>query len=213
METLLHYAPLLSAALGGVTALIWVVYLNAFLSSYHRQSRPSILITSGAGRGMDAHCFVTNLGLEPIYLLDLILDLTDEDGNTTRAVIPERNEKLKEALDDSADPRLITNLGPLGSGEAKQLGRFSTLVSRACDEYPELDPNTKFTCLELTVVAVTASRAALHGAKRCYVLCEKDERQPRMRPTTIKAEQIDNWFGRRALARQLRQEISARDAR
>ena len=77
------------------TALIWVVYLTAFLASYRRQRRPSILITSGAGRGMGAHCFVTNLGLEPVYVLDIILDLTRPDGSRVRAVIRPTREILR----------------------------------------------------------------------------------------------------------------------
>jgi len=43
LQNLLHFAPLLTAVMTCVTALIWVVYLNFFLRSYRRQQRPSIL--------------------------------------------------------------------------------------------------------------------------------------------------------------------------
>lgn len=208
MATLLEYAPLLSAAMSGASALIWIIYLNVFLSSYRRQHRPSILITAGAGKGMDAHCFVTNLGLEPVFLLDIILDVTLEDGTLIRSIIPERNEKHTEGTDD--DARSATNIGPLDSGDEKDIGRFRTLITRACAENSDLREDMPFHCMEITVVTVTASRAELYGAARQYVISEDRAGAMRLRPTAITARQIDGFFGRRTLERELRKELGAR---
>jgi len=202
---LVEYAPLISAVMSGVTATIWIVYLNVFLSSYRRQHRPSILITAAGGKGMNAHCFVTNLGLEPVFLLDLILDVTLQDGRTFRAIIPERNERHAEGNDD--DARAATNIGPLGSAEEKDVGRFRTLIARACAENPDMREDMPFSCLEITVVCVTASRAALYGASRRYVISRDHAGSTILRPTTITARQIDGWFARRAIARELRKEL------
>lgn len=210
IETILTYAPLISAGMTGVTALIWVVYLNVFLSSYRRQHRPSILITSAAGRGMNSHCFVTNLGLEPVFMLDIILDVTLEDGRTLRAIIPERNEQIKDDEAGDEDARWATNIGPLGSGEEKDIGRFRTMITRACTENPEVNADMPFHCLEITVVVVTASRAQLYGASRAYIIERDGNDVTHLRPTRITAKQLDGFFARRALDKQLRQELGER---
>ena len=196
--------------MAGLTALIWVVYLTAFLASYRRQRRPSILITSGAGRGMGAHCFVTNLGLEPIYVLDIILDLTKPDGSRIRAVIPERNEQLPS--DDQPGPddgRGATNVGPLGSGVQIDIGRFTTMIDRACAENPEVKADMPLSSLEVTVVTITAARAELCAASREYRIEERDG-AARLCATSIKEKQIQGFVARRRLARELEQRLSAR---
>lgn len=207
LQSLLDYAPLISAAMAGLTALIWVVYLTAFLASYRRQRRPSILITSGAGRGMAAHCLVTNLGLEPIHLLDIMLDLTRPDGSRVRAVIPERNERLPG--DDQAgldEARGATNVGPLRSGEEIDIGRFRTLIERACAENPDVQADMPLSHLEVTVVTITAAGAALCAASRGYRVETRDG-VTRLCATSIKATQIQGPFARRRLARELSQRL------
>lgn len=211
LQTLLDHAPLISAAMAGLTALIWVVYLTAFLASYRRQRRPSILITSGAGRGMGAHCFVTNLGLEPVYVLDIILDLTRPDGSRVRAVIPERNEQLPG--DDQPGPddgRGATNVGPLASGEEIDIGRFRTMIDRACAENPDVQADMPLSELEITVVTITAARAALCAASRAYRV-EQHDGVVSLRATSIKARQIQGVLARRRLARELEQRLGMRD--
>lgn len=209
-KTLLNYAPLVSAGMAGLTALIWVVYLTAFLASYRRQRRPSILITSGAGRGMGAHCFVTNLGLEPIYVLDIILDLTRPDGSRVRAVIPERNEQLPEGDQPGPDDgRGATNVGPLCSGVQIDIGRFSTMIERACAENPEVQADMPMASLEITVVTITAARAELCAASRAYRI-EDRAGAIRLCATSIKAKQIQGFFARRRLARELEQRLGTR---
>ncbi len=209
LQTLLDYAPLITAAMSATTALIWIVYLNVFLASYRRQRRPSILITSGAGRGMRSHCFVTNLGLEPIFLLDIILDLVQPDGTRVRAVIPERNERwCRDDQADTEDARRATNVGPLHSGEEIDIGRFSTMIDRACAENPQVRADMPIASLEVTVVTITAAGAALCGASRRYRLEDDGDGGSRLRPTTIKAKQLQGFFARRRLTRVLASHLS-----
>ncbi|MDV3468619.1 hypothetical protein RZA67_07735 [Stenotrophomonas sp. C3(2023)] len=210
LQNLLHYAPLITAAMTCVTAMIWIVYLSFFLRSYRRQQRPSILITSGAGRDLDAHCFVTNLGLEPVYLLDVVIDLIDTNGRVARAVIPERTErwnKVQPGEDD--DARLATNVGPLSSGGERDLGRFRTLIERASTANPDIEAEGEFTSLEITVVIVTASQAELCGAVRCYGIERATSGQPRLKAHTIKARQLQGYFARNKLARLLSAQLDA----
>ncbi|MEG0183106.1 MAG: hypothetical protein RR704_06590 [Stenotrophomonas sp.] len=193
-----------------VTALIWVVYLSVFLRSYRRQQRPSILITSGAGKHLDAHCFVTNLGLEPVYLLDVVIDLIEPGGNVVRAVIPERTEHVsKGPAAEDEDIRRATNVGPLSSGGERDLGRFRTLIERASTENPAIKAGVAFTSLEITVVLVTASQAELCGASRCYRIEHPAAGEPRLHARTIKARQLQGYFARRNLSGLLTAQLRA----
>ncbi|MBB3344906.1 hypothetical protein [Luteimonas sp. RC10] len=208
LQTLLDYAPLIAAGMSGLTALIWIVYLNVFLSSYRRQHRPSILITSGAGRGMHAHCFVTNLGLEPVYLLDIMLELTGPDGHSVRAVIPERTERWQDpSVIEAEDARSATNVGPLGSGEEKDIGRFGTMLERACAANPHIQADMPVQCLEITVVTITASHAELCGASRRYRVETGPDGSTELRPTTIKARQLQGYMARRRLTREMARQL------
>jgi len=211
LPTLLHNAPLITAAMTCVTALIWIVYLSVFLRSYRRQQRPSILITSGAGRDLDAHCFVTNLGLEPVYLLDVVIDLIEPDGRVVRAVIPERTEhRAPDPATEDDDIRRATNVGSLTSGGERDLGRFRTLIERACTENPAIKAEAPFDGLEVTVVAVTASQAELCGASRAYRIEHLEDGTRRLFARTIKAHQQQGWFARRKLTRLLTEQLQAR---
>jgi len=210
LQNLLHLAPLITAAMTCVTALIWVVYLSVFLRSYRRQQRPSILITSGAGKHLDAHCFVTNLGLEPVYLLDVVIDLIEPGGKVVRAVIPERTEHWNNAVPgEEEDIRRATNVGPLSSGGERDLGRFRTLIDRAGTENPDIKADIAFTSLEVTVVIVTASQAELCGASRCYHIDHTVEGAPCLMAKTIKAKQLQGWLARRTLTRLLSAQLRA----
>lgn len=210
LQNLLHLAPLITAAMTCVTALIWVVYLSVFLRSYRRQQRPSILITSGAGKHLDAHCFVTNLGLEPVYLLDVVIDLIEPGGKVVRAVIPERTEHWNNAVPgEEEDIRRATNVGPLSSGGERDLGRFRTLIDRAGTENPDIKVDIAFTSLEVTVVIVTASQAELCGASRCYHIDHTVEGAPCLMAKTIKAKQLQGWLARRSLTRLLSAQLRA----
>ncbi|NIJ69955.1 hypothetical protein [Xanthomonas sp. 60] len=214
LPTLLHNAPLITAAMTCVTALIWIVYLSVFLRSYRRQQRPSILITSGAGRDLEAHCFVTNLGLEPVYLLDVVIDLIEPDGRVVRAVIPERTEhRTPDPAPEDEDIRRATNVGSLTSGGERDLGRFRTLIERACTENPAIRAEARFDGLEVTVVAVTASQAELCGASRAYRIEHRDDGARRLFARTIKARQQQGWFARRKLTRLLSEQLAARSDR
>ncbi|WP_062762913.1 hypothetical protein [Falsirhodobacter sp. alg1] len=164
MNWFLEHSGLVQAAVSTITAVVWIFYLRIFLSQYLRQQRPVILITSGGGKGANTHCMVTNLGLEPIYLLSVIIEL--RIGNSShRAIVSERNEMMKTEGDDD---NLPTNQGPMAGGSMRDVGRFSTLIRRAADENDEIDPEAEFETVEVTVVATTSSAGGIAGASRLF---------------------------------------------
>jgi hypothetical protein len=158
----------IQAATGILTALIWIVYLHALLMNYARQRRPEILITYGAGKGLASRCFVTNLGLEPIYLLDAIVEVEAGDKRC-RASVTDREEE-GEAL---ADPAQATNQGPLTSGGYRDIGSFQSLLDRARSQDAELPAAEAIRSIEITIVAATAARSSLASAQRTFFLIRR----------------------------------------
>ena len=60
--------------------LVWIVYMQLFLSSYKRQTRPKILINVGAGRSIDGRCLLSNMSSEAIYIESLIATMETGEG-------------------------------------------------------------------------------------------------------------------------------------
>ena len=52
----------LQVVLNASMVIVWLVYLQVFLSGFRRQRRSDILITLGAGAGLNARCFVAIWG-------------------------------------------------------------------------------------------------------------------------------------------------------
>ena len=180
-------------------ALIWLVYLQIFVASTLRQRRSSILVNTGVGVGMQARCFISNLGYEPVYLNEILVRL-NSGGRTATAVITDRRELSDEAL---KDPDEATNQGPLRTGHMTDIGSFHDLFERARGQVEEDFAPERIDRLELIVVANTASVRHV-GASRAFCLTHAPE-GIRMKPETLDTHQIR---GRRARG-QLRSELEA----
>ncbi|MBM9593213.1 hypothetical protein [Roseitranquillus sediminis] len=187
-----------------VSALIWLVYLQIFLLSYVRQRRPEMLISMGAGIGLDARCFIANLGLEPIYISQLLMRVSTEDGEH-EAATTDRQDMTEEQM---KDPKNATNQGPLSSGKSFDAGSFRELTRQVL-RANSLDEDTPMVRLELTVVAMNASSAMLFAARRRYDMIDVRGQQL-LEPQTLSTEQIRSIFQRRRLRRQLRQNLAKR---
>lgn len=186
-----------------VTAGIWLVYLQIFLKTFLRQRRPNILISLGAGVGMKTRCFVANLGLEPIYLSDVIVDLVTESGHH-RATITDRTELGEDQL---RDPSAATNQGPLGSGEYVDIGSFETLVQRVQRQGVDVDPGAEVRSVEIIAVAEAASSGTHVAAARTWRLLREDG-QLHLRPETLETRQLRSWRQRRRLRRELAERLA-----
>jgi hypothetical protein len=193
----------LQVLLNALMVVIWIVYLQIFLVSFRRQQRTDILINLGAGEGLKARCFVSNLSLEPLYLLDVMVALTTDDG-VHEAVVTDRAELRDAQLNR---PSEATNQGPLESGGFVDIGSINDLLERAS---PSLQGVTadNITYVEFTALAQTASSSEIVGARRCYRL-RKTEGRIDLAPTQIAATQIRSWWGRRQLRKKMTRRIDA----
>jgi hypothetical protein len=192
----------LQVVLNALMVLIWVVYLQIFLVSYRRQRRANILINLGSGVGRQSRFFVSNLSLEPVYLLDVLVELTTEDG-AHEADITERAETSGAPL---KRPSAATNQGPLKSGEFIDIGSLDDLHERASPQLKGVNLE-RMTSFAITVVVHTASTPDVVGARRCFQVCRKGGETTIM-PMQIAATQIRSWWGRRQLQRKMVRRLS-----
>lgn len=180
---------------GAVSALVWVVYLQLLLSNYRQQRQSVLLINRGGSKDENARCLITNMGSEPIYLLDVIAELELEDGKQSVRVTD--RDELKE--DDVTKPSERTNQGPLDSGAFVDVGSFREVFMRAESRLGLQGPQNRVTSVVLTAVA--ASNHAKHlvaGCREFKVLRGEDE-VPRFVPTSVLTHQIKSWRRRRDL--------------
>ena len=85
--------------------LVWIAFLQVFVSSYRRQKRPNILIHRGAGSELEARCLISNMSAEPIYIESLIATVETVDGRWSCPVT--------EADEGRSDLTLATRQGPM----------------------------------------------------------------------------------------------------
>jgi hypothetical protein len=195
---ILQHAAVVQAVVGLVTAAVWITYLNVFIESMRRQRRSEILITLGGHRGLSGRILVSNLGLEPIYILDIMLTHRTGTGETT-ASVTDRTE---------VDPSELTNFDratlqrPLKSGEYVEIGTIDNMLERAAHRLEGARSDPDLSCIEITVAAVTAAESSIVAARRSFDVRHESDHFL-LRPRTLYAEQIRGKRGRRRIERQL----------
>ncbi len=197
-DWLVENASPLQAIVGIVTAVVWIIYLQILVSGLRRQRRTEILIHLGGSRSSDARTFISNLGFEPIYILEILLTTWTKDGERETSVV-DRSETAKKDLSSAS---ASTFQGPLDSGEYIDIGSFDNLLERArWNISKKLDPSA-IERVEMKVAAISAASSAVVASKRQFDV-ESGEDGCRLRPRTLYATQIRSWWGRYRLKRQL----------
>ena len=193
-----EHAGALQVMFAALSALVWLVYLQIFVVGFLRQRRAEILINVGAGVGLDSRCFIANLGLEPIYVLQLTMSVETPEGTYLSAITD------REALSDEqlSDPGQATNQGPVRSGDSYDAGSFGTMAKMALHA-AGVSEDLRVDGVELTVVATHAASASLVAARRNYDVVERNGNR-RLLPRQLEAQQIRGFFARRRLRRALR---------
>jgi len=186
-------APALQVLLTALTAVVWLAYLQLLVSSLRLQRRPVVLINTGAGRGIRQSCFLSNLGMEPIYLMDLAIRVEAGD----RVAIAAITDRDPDDDEGGASDRLnATNQGPLDSGAMRDLGTFETLIRRALDELGGAEVQDVVR-LDLVAVFTVAAQEKICAAKRSFTIGDGDP--PALVADGVRARQIVGWRQRRRL--------------
>ena len=153
---------------GIATALIWLVYLQIIVSGNRRQRRALISINSGAGKNMDTHLVLCNLGFETVYVTDVIAEISDKKS-TYAANVTNYEDDPEPDPDRPLDGTLQ---GPLGTGDCRAIGTVQNLIDRIANENGD---NVVNDARKLSIVVIAARESSI-GVRRNYRLISKDGR-------------------------------------
>lgn len=193
----------IQAAGGAIAALVWIVYLQILVSGLRRQRRTEILIHLGGRPNLDARLFISNLGLEPIYILEILLTIWSTDGERETSIV----DRIETAKQDLSSPSAATFQGPLKSGDFIDIGSLQDLLKRArWNTSDDLDPGA-IHCVGVKVAAISAASSAVVASKRQFYV-EFAGSECKIRPKTLYATQIRSWWGRYRLKRELQENLN-----
>ena len=186
---------------------VWFVYLHLILMAYLRQRKPRILINRGAGVGLNAHCLVSNMSQEPIYVNSILAVLKTEDRSWMMAVT---DVESLEDRDDQPTGTSATNQGPLCQGDYMDIGTLGNLVRRTREKTDLANtddhPSQIFKTFELIVVAAHSSDSLAIGAKRTFRFDSAPDGDC-IYPDTVETNQISSPWERRRVHRLLKQHL------
>jgi hypothetical protein len=200
MQWIAENQPVITALTGLGTLLVWIIYLEIFIRRYRRQLRANILITRGAGLGLDSHCFISNMSAGSLYVQSIIMTL-EVAGD--RWICPVTDLLDLEEEEAPPEPKLRTRQGPLASGDLKDLGTFGSLVRhvlrRRRGPAADLDAAVldQLQSLEIEVLGVYGPEDLLVGARRKFLVTVRDA--VFLRGETLMTEQIRKRSDRRKL--------------
>ena len=201
-DWLQNNANVISAASSVAMLVVWVIYLQVFLGGYRHQVRAKIVINRAVGRTLAAHCFISNMSSQAIYLEAVIVTLECADYRVSVRV----TDFNPGDAERPSDPRRETHQGPLHSGNQTWIGTFDTLIERVADSQGvtpgDFTASGRTITIEVMVVADYLSEDLVVGAKRRFVAEWRGDTWL-VRPLTIQTEQIRSRSERRRLTQLL----------
>ncbi|WP_333683765.1 hypothetical protein [Pontibaca methylaminivorans] len=188
------------AVTGIVTALVWVVYLQILVSGFRRQRRSIILIYGAGNDNIDPRIFVSNLGFESIYILEILLAVRTCDGWREMSI----TDRTEVAPDKLASPSETSVQGPLASGAWVDIGSTGDLLARMSRFDTEMSQNDLIEHIRITVAAVTAATTGIVAAEMDFAVRPyREDGRLQLKPQRLHATQIRSRAGRREIARRL----------
>lgn len=192
MTWLNDHAQLISALTNIGMLLVWVVYLQVFVSSYRRQLRATVLINRGPGEGLDARCFLCNMSSGPVYVQSVMLTLEMAE----RSIMQAATDMMGQPDQTVFKPLERTRQGPLGAGAIRDIGSFGELLKHAATD---AGINTsEVQRLTIEIVGNYAAEDLPMGAKRSFVISRHKEKI-RVRGAELQTEQVRGRGKRRQL--------------
>ncbi len=201
MAWLIEHQRLISLLVNVGMLIVWIVYLQVFSAGFRRQRKATILITVGQDQGLDAHCLVTNMSAEPIYIHTVFATLRWPDGEATCPVTELGGERWSQP----SDLHLWTRQGPLASAHIRDMGTLKGIVDHVRTSASAAGgPPTQaqWLTLEIRVVALYASEDLPVAASRRFDIVQADH-GPDPRPHSYTAQQIRSRRERRQIAHAL----------
>ncbi|RJE79100.1 hypothetical protein DWB67_14210 [Paracoccus sp. JM45] len=191
---------IVQATMAAITALVWMVYLHILVSGLRRQRRTEILIHLGGARDLSARILVSNLGFEPVYILEIMLSVMTAQGERIRSVA----DRTEIAREQHQTPREATLQGPLKSGDSVDIGSVTNLLDRArYESFDNIEPED-IREVEVTIAALTAADSRIAAATRRFSMKHGDEKTCLV-PKNLYAKQIRSTWRRRQIEQRLKE--------
>lgn len=201
IEWLKEYSDVLNVLTNVIVVLVWMTYLHLLLIAFRRQRRPRIMINRGGSQDVTAHCLISNMSAESVYIQSLIVTLKSKEEEWTAAVTD--IDDLHAV--DTTRPQETTHQGPLAPGAYMDAGCFSNLIERAARKAGLSEQNLKerIRALELMVVAAYGADDMSVAAKRSFDLKGNDK----LKPQSVSSQQVSSRRARRNLERYLAEHL------
>lgn len=182
--------------------VIWLVYLHLILLGFLRQRRSSLLINRAGRRDIRARCLISNMGVEPAYILDVLAEIETDDGFVTASVV----DWEEVPVDRDSEPGGVSRQGPLNSGEHFVLGTFEELIDRAAHRFGEEALKSEARSIFLIVLASTnQARHVVAAGRKFEVRRDVGKRVADLDPVQPEAIQVRSGARRRRLGTLLEQ--------
>ncbi|GHB34218.1 hypothetical protein [Salinicola rhizosphaerae] len=234
MGWLSQYSAAVSALVSVATVFVWMFYAQILYRNYARVRRPRVIINRGGGSGLSAHCLISNMSSEPIFVSHVIAILRTAQGEFAANVIdrtlaerpPAAREAQRPSQDSSAcapasahagtEHNLANRQGPMNPGEYHPIGTFEQIIAaighdRSVNVDPLAQPSlTDFKELEIRLVAIYGSEDDAIGASRSFAFVHDtapvDDMKVRccLKPLRIDTHRYANRLQRRRVARWIR---------
>ena len=168
------------------------------------------MISLSGDSGFASTCLVTNMSSEAIYIQSIIIDLEAGEG---RRSYPITEIESFEKWAEPSDLKIWSRQGPLGAGQARNIGTFEGMLAHAIQEENvsieavERQMDGPLAALEIRVIAAYASEDLPVGAVRKFRVLRGD-RGPQLRAESSIATQIRSRRERRAIKELLNSEFA-----
>ncbi|ODN71039.1 hypothetical protein [Methylobrevis pamukkalensis] len=183
MDWIASNSDAVSALTSAGTLVVWLVYLQVFISSYRSSLRATLVITRGAGEGLAARCLLANMSSGAVYVSSVQIRLALEGGDVAGAVT-------------NIDTEGTTRQGPLEAGASRDLGSFGDLVRQAFAAAAR--PPSSFRRMTVEAVGIYGSEDLPVGARRTFLI-RGDGATTALRSEELWTEQIRGRRDRRKL--------------
>lgn len=198
LQWVAQHREVITALTGLGTLIVWVIYLQVFVSNYRRQLRATLLITRGAGDGLEARCFLSNMSSGPVYVQSVLVTL----GTAKKTFVFPVTDMLELERETPAIPQERTRQGPLASGEIRDIGSFGNLIAHALrgTQTPSNEGIAPMAVQLVTieVVGTYGSEDLPVGARRRFLVVEENGRF-RIQGKHLQTQQIRGRRERRRL--------------
>ncbi|SLN12345.1 hypothetical protein ROJ8625_00326 [Roseivivax jejudonensis] len=210
MEWIQQYEAGLMLAVQATSMVVWIAYLQVFVTSFRRQRRSNIFVNRVAGNRDRAHLLVGNMGAEPIYVSAIIADVYGNDAHHS-AVVTERDGTDADGASSSSDAgpsELLsaTRQGPLRSAEYRDAGSFRSLIDRTLATGSPPLSSEDVTSVTITVAAESTHDSYLVAGQQSFWVRRNDDGRVFI-PQATRTRQIRGRRARRHLADRMKQAL------